>query len=224
METQLSGDEGRVGEWAWSHLAGIGVGGWNSSSGCRRFPVFWQEGMDLVCGEAAVGEFLQAVAEIEADVEIGALGAGEHGHDGGDGRAAFLGAQMHPVLTAEGDRAHTIFTPIVVDFNQAIGSENAEAFPLIEQVVAGRGEQAGRQGLLADLDDPLGKGVELGGHAAFLAQLKAGRSVKLSISGLALHCIKFGDQIEHLLALLLQNRHPGFVGLDELSFFEPLTS
>jgi hypothetical protein len=48
MKTQLSGDEGRVGEWAWSHLAGIGVGGWNSSSGCRRFPVFWQEGMDLV--------------------------------------------------------------------------------------------------------------------------------------------------------------------------------
>jgi hypothetical protein len=26
------------------------------------------------------------------------------------------------------------------------------------------------------------------------------------------------------LALLLQNRHPSFVGLDELSFFEPLTS
>ena len=51
--------------------------------------------MDLVCGEAAVGEFLQAVAEIEADVETGALGAGEHRHDGGDGWAAFLGAQMH---------------------------------------------------------------------------------------------------------------------------------
>ena len=48
MKTQLSGGEGKVGEWAWSHLAGIGVGGWNSSSGCRRFPVFWQEGMDLV--------------------------------------------------------------------------------------------------------------------------------------------------------------------------------
>ena len=95
---------------------------------------------------------------------------------------------------------------------------------MIEQVVAGLGEQAGWQGLLADLDDPLGKGVELGGHAAFLAQLKAGRSVKLSISGLALHCIKFGDQIEHLLALLLQNRHPGFVGLNKISFFEPLTS
>jgi hypothetical protein len=26
------------------------------------------------------------------------------------------------------------------------------------------------------------------------------------------------------LAFLLQNRHPGFVGLDELSCFEPLTS
>ena len=26
------------------------------------------------------------------------------------------------------------------------------------------------------------------------------------------------------LALLLQNRHPSFVGLDELSFFEPLTA
>ena len=110
MKTQLSGDEGRVGEWAWSQPAGIGVGGWNPSSGYRRFPGFWQEGMDLVCGKAAVGEFLQAVAEIEADVEIGALGAGEHGHDGGDGRAAFLGAQMHPVLTAEGDRAHAVLT------------------------------------------------------------------------------------------------------------------
>ena len=54
---------------------------------------FWQEGMDLVCGKAAVGEFLQAVAEIEADVEIGALGAGDHGHDGGDGWAAFLGVR-----------------------------------------------------------------------------------------------------------------------------------
>ena len=52
MKTQLSGDEGRVGEWAWLDLAGIGVGGWNPSSGYRRFPVFWQEGMDLVCGEA----------------------------------------------------------------------------------------------------------------------------------------------------------------------------
>ena len=116
MKTQLSGDEGRVGEWAWSQPAVMGVmgvmcvGGWNPSSGCRRFPVFWQEGMDLVCGKAAVGEFLQAVAEIEADVEIGALGAGEHGHDGGDGWAAFLGAQMHPILTAEGDRAHAVLT------------------------------------------------------------------------------------------------------------------
>ena len=89
MKTQLSGDEGREGEWAWSHLAGIGVGGWNSSSGCRRFPVFWQEGMDLVCGKAAVGELLQAVAEIETDVETGSLGAGEHGHDGGDGWPLF---------------------------------------------------------------------------------------------------------------------------------------
>ena len=96
--------------------------------------------MDLVCGKATVGEFLQAVAEIEADVETGALGAGDHGHDGGDRWAAFLGDQMHPVLKAEGDRAHTIFTPIVVDFNHAIGAKNAEAFPLIEQVVAGLGE------------------------------------------------------------------------------------
>ena len=48
MKTQLSGDEGRVGEWAWSQPAGIGVGEWNPSSGYRRFPVFWQEGMDLV--------------------------------------------------------------------------------------------------------------------------------------------------------------------------------
>ena len=93
MKTQLSGDEGRVGEWAWSQPAGIGVGEWNPSSGYRRFPVFREEGMDLVCGEAAVGEFLQAVAEIEADVEIGALGAGDHGHDGGDGWAAFLGVR-----------------------------------------------------------------------------------------------------------------------------------
>jgi hypothetical protein len=57
----------------------------------------------LVCGKAAVGEFLQTVAEIEADVEIGAQGAGEHGHDGGDGWAAFLGAQMHPVLSSPAD-------------------------------------------------------------------------------------------------------------------------
>ena len=71
----------------------MGVGGWNPTSGCRRFRVFWQEGMDLVCGKTAVGEFLQAVAEIEADVEIGALGAGDHGHDGGDGWAAFLGVR-----------------------------------------------------------------------------------------------------------------------------------
>jgi hypothetical protein len=110
MKTQLCGDEGRVGELAWSHPAVIGVSGWNPSSGCRRFPVFWQEGMDLVCGKAAVGEFLQALAEIEVDVETGALGAGDHGHDGGDGWAAFLGAQMHPVFTVEGDRAHTVLT------------------------------------------------------------------------------------------------------------------
>ncbi len=110
MKQRLYGDAGKVGEWAWSHPGGIGVGGRNSSSSCRRFPVFWQEGRDLVCGKAAVGEFLQTVAEIEADVEIGALGAGEHGHDGGDGWAAFLGAQMHPVLTAEGDRAHVVLT------------------------------------------------------------------------------------------------------------------
>ena len=48
MKTQLSGDEGRVGEWAWSQPAEIGVGGWNPSSGDRRFPVFREEGMDLV--------------------------------------------------------------------------------------------------------------------------------------------------------------------------------
>ena len=40
--------------------------------------------------------------------------------------------------------------------NQTIGSENAEAFPLVEQGVAGLGEQTGWQDLLADLDDLLG--------------------------------------------------------------------
>ena len=48
MQQQLSGDVGKVSEWVWSHPAGIGVGEGNPSSGCRRFPVFWQEGMDLV--------------------------------------------------------------------------------------------------------------------------------------------------------------------------------
>ena len=48
MKQQLSGDEEKVGEWAWSHPAGSGVSGWNPSLGCRRFSVFWQEGMDLV--------------------------------------------------------------------------------------------------------------------------------------------------------------------------------
>ncbi len=48
MKTQLSGGEGKVGEWAWSQPAGIGVGEWNPSSGYRRFPVFREEGMDLV--------------------------------------------------------------------------------------------------------------------------------------------------------------------------------
>jgi hypothetical protein len=40
MKQRLYGDAGRVGELAWSHPAGIGLGGWNPSSDCRRFPVF----------------------------------------------------------------------------------------------------------------------------------------------------------------------------------------
>ena len=110
MKQRLYGDAGKVEERAWSHLAGISVGGWPPSSGSRRFPVFRQDGMDLVCGKAAVGEFLQAAAEIKADVETGALGAGEDWHDGSDGRAAVLGGPMHPVLTAEGKRTHAVLT------------------------------------------------------------------------------------------------------------------
>ena len=48
MKQRVYGDAGRVGELAWSHPAGIGLGGWNPSSDCRRFPVFREEGMDLV--------------------------------------------------------------------------------------------------------------------------------------------------------------------------------
>jgi hypothetical protein len=69
----------------------------------------------------------------------------------------------------------------------------------------GLGEQASRQGLLADLDDQLGKGDELGGHAAFLAQWKAYPGVDRSITGLALHGIKLGDQYYvHFWAVGLQ--------------------
>ncbi len=80
---------GRIGR---SHPAESGVGWGNPSSGCPRFSVFWEEDLDLVCGEAAVGELLQVVGEIASDVEACALGAGEHGHDGCDGRAVPLGA------------------------------------------------------------------------------------------------------------------------------------
>jgi hypothetical protein len=83
MKTQLCGAAGKVGEWAWSHPGGIGVGRWNPCSGCRRFPVFWQEGMDLVCGEAAVGKFPQVVAEIEAKNEaLGGDGLADEGEGG----------------------------------------------------------------------------------------------------------------------------------------------
>ena len=133
MKTQLSGDEGRVGEWAWLDLAGIGVGGWNPSSGYRRFPVFWQEGMDLVfssvktqCRVHFVAVGLQTTLKIAEKV-------------------------------AEADPAATV---LIVEVNQTSG--------------------------FGVLPEPCG--------------------------------------VVASLALLLQNRHPGFVGLDELSFFEPLTS
>ncbi len=68
MKTELFGDEGKVGELARLHPGGSGVGWGNPSSGCRRFSVFWEEGLDLVCGEAAVGDLLQVVGEIMSDV------------------------------------------------------------------------------------------------------------------------------------------------------------
>ena len=129
-----------------------GVGGWVSGSGVLSFPVFRQEGMDLVGGEGAVGEFFQALSQVETEVEAGALGAGQYGHDGGDGRAAVLGAQVHPVFAAQGDWSHGVFTPVVIDFEQAVGCEDAQALPLVEEVIAGLGQQAGWQSLLADLD------------------------------------------------------------------------
>jgi len=87
-----------------------GVGGGVSGSGVLSFPVFRQEGMDLVGGEGAVGELFQALGQVEAEVEAGALGAGQYGHDGGDGRTAVLGSQMHPVFAAQGDWSHGVLT------------------------------------------------------------------------------------------------------------------
>jgi hypothetical protein len=81
--------------------------------------------MDLVCGKAAVGEFLQAVVEIEADVETGALGAGENGHDGSDARAAVLGGPMHPVLAAEGVRTHAVLTRSARPAGTSLGCPSA---------------------------------------------------------------------------------------------------
>jgi hypothetical protein len=58
------------------------------------------------------------------------------------------------------------------------------------------GEQASLQGLLADLDEPLGKDVEVGGHAPFLPQWKASPTVKMGIAALARQGIKSDDQID----------------------------
>ncbi len=89
---QLRGDEGKVGEWACSHRAGRDVRGWNPSSDCRRLPVFRDEGVDLVCGEGVIGELLQAVVEVEADVEPFTPGTSDYGHVDDHGRAASLAA------------------------------------------------------------------------------------------------------------------------------------
>jgi hypothetical protein len=51
MKHRLYEDERKVGELAWPHEAGIGVGRWNPSSGYQMFPVFWVNGADLVCRE-----------------------------------------------------------------------------------------------------------------------------------------------------------------------------
>ncbi len=107
---QLRRDEGKAGEWAWSQRAGRGMRGWNLNSDCRRLRVFRDEGVDLVCGEGAIGELLQTVVETEADVEPFALGTGYYEHVEGHGRAAGLGSQMHPIFAVEGDRRHGVLT------------------------------------------------------------------------------------------------------------------
>ena len=133
MKTLLSGDEGRVGEWAWSQPAGIGVGGWNPSSGYRRFPVFREEGMDLV------------FSSVKTQCRV---------------HFVTVGLQTTLKIAEKVAGADPAATVLIIEVNQTSG--------------------------FGVLPEPCG--------------------------------------VVASLALLLQNRHPGFVGLDELSFFEPLTS
>ena len=78
----------------WERLSGVGVVRGVPGSRGVGFPDFRQQCLDLIGGEAAVGELFQTMGEVESDVAAGSLGAGEHGHDGGDGRATLLGAEM----------------------------------------------------------------------------------------------------------------------------------
>ena len=64
----------------------------------------------MICAEGGVGDPLQPVNDIKADIETGALRDGEHIRDGSEGLATARGAQMQPFLTTEGDRTHVVLT------------------------------------------------------------------------------------------------------------------
>ena len=125
MRTHPGGQEGKRGEWVCGRLSGAGVVRGVADSRGVGFPDFRQQCLDLIGGEAAVGEFFQTMGEVESDIDAGSLGAGEHGPDGGDGRAALLGAERHPVLAAESNRTHAVLAAIVGPFEPP-GSPDTE--------------------------------------------------------------------------------------------------
>ena len=80
-----------------------------------RAPSCGQELREGTGLELRIGEPGQDAGKVFAQVESLALGAGDHGHDSSDFRATVLAAEVHPVLPPEGDGAHAVFAPIVID-------------------------------------------------------------------------------------------------------------